>query len=140
MRRPPRLHGSRTSLLAAIAVLLAAIAPVLAAASPAASPAAAAADPTLVAAFGFGEGSGSSLGDSSGRGHTGAITNGTWSGAGKFGGALSFNGTSSVVTVPDAADLRLTTGMTLEAWVSPSAGGGWRDVVYKGDDVMTTIT
>jgi hypothetical protein len=24
--------------------------------------------------------------------------------------------------------------MTLEAWVYPAAGGGWRDVIYKGPD------
>ena len=24
--------------------------------------------------------------------------------------------------------------MTLEAWVFPTAGGGWRDVIYKGPD------
>ena len=40
--------------------------------------------------------------------------------AGKFGGALSFNGTNARVDVPDAASLHLTTGMTLEAWVKPS--------------------
>ena len=30
------------------------------------------------------------------------------------------------------ARLDLSTGMTLEAWVFPTAGGGWRDVIYKG--------
>src|SRR4029450_2971319 len=50
------------------------------------------------------------------------------------GTALSFNGTSALVTVPDANSLDLTTGMTLEAWVNPTAGGGWRDVIYKGPD------
>ena len=24
--------------------------------------------------------------------------------------------------------------MTLEAWVFPTTGGGWRDVIYKGPD------
>ena len=35
-------------------------------------------------------------------------------------GALSFNGTSARVNVPDAASLQLTSGMTLEAWVNPA--------------------
>ena len=35
--------------------------------------------------------------------------------AGKFGNALSFNGTNAYVTVPDSNSLDLTTGMTLEA-------------------------
>src|SRR5262249_53074169 len=31
--------------------------------------------------------------------------------------------------------LDLTTGMTLEAWVKPTAvSGAWRDVIYKGND------
>ena len=33
--------------------------------------------------------------------------------------ALIFNGTGSLVTVPDSNSLDLTTGMTLEAWVKP---------------------
>ena len=37
------------------------------------------------------------------------------------------------VTVNDSASLDLTTAMTLEAWVYPTAGGSsWRDVIYKG--------
>ena len=46
-----------------------------------------------------------------------------------------FNGTNARVTVPDAPSLRLTTGMTLEAWVNPSTVTNvWRDVIYKGND------
>jgi hypothetical protein len=73
--------------------------------------------------------------DVSGNGNTGTIANATWTTAGKYGNALSFNGTSSRVTIPDALSLHLTTGMTLEAWVNPSAvSSAWRDVIYKGDD------
>ena len=40
---------------------------------------------------------------------------------------------AAVVTVNDSASLDLTTAMTLEAWVYPTAGGSsWRDVIYKG--------
>jgi Concanavalin A-like lectin/glucanases superfamily len=39
------------------------------------------------------------------------------------------------VTVADSPSLRLTNGMTLEAWVNPTTVNGvWRDVIYKGDD------
>ena len=38
------------------------------------------------------------------------------------------------MTVPDSNSLDLSTGMTLEAWVNPTAIGGWRDVIYKGTD------
>jgi hypothetical protein len=52
-----------------------------------------------------------------------------------YGSALTFNGTSALVTVNDSLSLRLTTGMTLEAWVYPtSVATSWRDVIYKGDD------
>ena len=46
-----------------------------------------------------------------------------------------FNGSSSRVTVPDSPSLRLTTAMTLEAWVYPAVNNAaWRDVIYKGND------
>ena len=90
---------------------------------------------SLVAAYGFEAGSGVSVVDASGNGRTGTVANAAWSAAGKFGKALSFNGSSSRVTVADAAALRLTSGMTLEAWVRPAvAATGWRDIVYKGND------
>jgi hypothetical protein len=95
----------------------------------------AAATPGLVAAFGFDEGSGTTLTDATGNGHNGTITSPAWSTAGKYGKALQFNGTSSVVTVPDAASLHLSSGMTLEAWVNPSTvTAAWRDAIYKGND------
>ena len=72
---------------------------------------AAAASSGLVAAYGFDEGSGTTVTDASGNGNNGTVANGTWSTAGKFGGALSFNGTSSVVTVPNSASLQLSTWM-----------------------------
>ena len=62
---------------------------------------------------------GSTVSDLSGNANNGTITNATWSTAGRFGNALSFNGTDSLVTVNDSNSLDLTTGMTLEAWVQP---------------------
>jgi glucose/arabinose dehydrogenase/PKD repeat protein len=85
----------------------------------------------LVAAYAFDEGSGTSTADASGSGNTGAIGSATWTGQGRFGNALTFNGQNARVTVNDSASLDLTSAMTLEAWVFPTAGGGWRDVVYK---------
>jgi methionine-rich copper-binding protein CopC len=87
----------------------------------------------LVAAYSFDEGTGSTVNDLSGNGNNGTVSNTTWSTSGKFGGALSFNGTSSLVTINDSSSLRLTTGMTLEAWVDPSAvTATWQTVFYKG--------
>jgi hypothetical protein len=85
----------------------------------------------LVAAYGFNEASGLAVTDASGQGNGGTISGATRTTAGKFGGALSFNGFSAWVTVNDAASLDLTTGMTIEAWVKPSLLTGWRSVVTK---------
>jgi Concanavalin A-like lectin/glucanases superfamily/Abnormal spindle-like microcephaly-assoc'd, ASPM-SPD-2-Hydin/Fibronectin type III domain len=94
-----------------------------------------AANPNLVAAYSFDEGSGTTVNDLTGNGNNGTISGATWTPSGKFGKALSFNGNNSLVTIPDAASLRLTTGMTLEAWVNPAAvNAGWKDIIYKGND------
>jgi hypothetical protein len=88
----------------------------------------------LVAAYGFNEGSGTSTSDATGKGHTGTVANAAWTPAGKFAGALSFNGTNGWVSVADANDLDLTTGMTLEAWLFPTAAASattWRNVIIK---------
>jgi hypothetical protein len=88
----------------------------------------------LVAAYSFDEGTGTTVADSSGNGNTGTLNGAAWVANGKFGGALRFDGSSARVTINDSASLHLTTGMTLEAWVNPSSVGGWRDVIYKGND------
>jgi hypothetical protein len=86
----------------------------------------------LVAAYSFNAGSGPTVADVSGNGNTGTITGATWTTAGRFGSALSFNGSSNMVTVNDANSLDLTTGMTLAAWVYPTvAPSGWRTIVAK---------
>src|SRR4249920_1718957 len=94
-----------------------------------------AADTTgLVAAYGFDEGTGTVVRDASGQNNNGAVSGTAWT-TGKFGNALVFNGTSAQVTIPDAPSLRLTTAMTLEAWVFPtSAPTGWRAIVDKNVD------
>ncbi|MGC1660568.1 MAG: LamG-like jellyroll fold domain-containing protein, partial [Candidatus Acidiferrales bacterium] len=90
----------------------------------------------LVAAYSFNAGSGATVADSSGNGNNGTISGATWITAGKYGGALSFNGSSSRVVVNDSASLHLSSGMTLEAWVSPtSVPLSWEDVIYKQNDI-----
>ncbi|HSC92403.1 MAG TPA: LamG-like jellyroll fold domain-containing protein [Gaiellaceae bacterium] len=86
----------------------------------------------LVAAYGFDAGSGTTAADATGKGHTGTINGPTWVTTGRYGNALSFDGVNDIVTVADANDLDLTTGMTLEAWVNPAAlGNSWRTVLMK---------
>jgi PKD repeat protein len=92
----------------------------------------AAARPGLVAAYNFNAGSGSTLNDRSGNGNNGVITNGSWTPGGRFGNAMSFNGANAWVTINDSPSLDLSKGMTLEAWVYPTATGNvWRTVIMK---------
>ena len=73
--------------------------------------------------------------DSSGNGNAGTVSGATWTSVGKYGSALSFNGSSARVNVANSASLQLSGGMTLEAWVDPaSVTNVWRDVIYKGND------
>jgi len=89
----------------------------------------------LVAGYGFEEGSGTVVNDVSGNGNNGTISGATWTTSGKYGNALSFNGTNARVNVNNAPSLQLTSGMTLEAWVYPTTvNSAWRDVIYKGND------
>ena len=86
----------------------------------------------LVAAYNFNAGSGTVLADVSGNGNNGILVNGPiWTTAGKFGGALLFDGTNDLVTINDSSSLDLTSGMTLEAWVNPRAITNWRTVILK---------
>lgn len=85
----------------------------------------------LVAAFGFNEGTGATVSDTSGNNNHGNIFQATWFTAGKFGKALSFDGLNDYVSVNDSNSLDLTNRMTLEAWVRPTASSGWRTVMLK---------
>jgi glucose/arabinose dehydrogenase/PKD repeat protein len=88
--------------------------------------------PGLVGAWGFDEPSGSAVFDTSGRGNGGAITGAARTTDGRVGSALSFDGIDDLVTVADANSIDLVSGMTLEAWVNPTAlGSSWRTVLLK---------
>ena len=88
----------------------------------------------LVAAYGLDTGTGTTITDQSGTGNNGTTTNTTWAGstAGRYGNALTFNGTNAVASIPDGPSLDLTTGMTVEAWVRPTAlGNDYRTILMK---------
>jgi len=75
----------------------------------------------LVAAYSFNEGAGTTVTDSSGNGVSGTLQGASWTTAGKYGNALSFNGTNSFVDLGNPSALQLTESMTVEAWVKAAA-------------------
>jgi RHS repeat-associated protein len=87
------------------------------------------ADP--IAAYNFDAGQGELAEDAFG-GHEGKIEGATWSASGKYGRALSFDGSKqNCVTIPDSPDLRLSEDFTLEAWVKPEAPLVDDPIIYK---------
>jgi fibronectin type 3 domain-containing protein len=89
----------------------------------------------LVLAYSFNAGSGTTVIDASSNGNNGTINGATWSTQGRYGGALSFNGTSNMVVIPNSASLNLSAGMTLQAWIMPTAvQSGWRTVMQREVD------
>lgn len=87
----------------------------------------------LVGHWKFDEGAGTTANDSSGNNNTGTLSGAVWTIQGRFGQALVFDGINDWVTINDAPSLDLTTGMTIEAWVYPTAHGAgtWRNVLIK---------
>ena len=85
-----------------------------------------------VASFGFEEAGGATAIDQYG-GNDGAITGATRVNNGRFGRALSFESNEDIVSAPDDSSLHLGAGMTLEAWVKPTASTNWRTVIFKAD-------
>ena len=85
----------------------------------------------LVAAYSFDEGAGTTITDLSGHNNSGSFSGAAWNTGGKFGGALSFDGVNDAASIADTASLNLSKGMTLEAWVKPSASMGKRTIIAK---------
>ena len=107
-----------------------AIAAVIVLAELVSAPASMSATSGLVAAYGFDEGSGSSVIDASMTGNTGTLSGATWTSQGKYGGALSFDGVNAMVAISASSSLNISSAMTLEAWIYPTATqSGWRTIV-----------
>jgi uncharacterized repeat protein (TIGR01451 family) len=93
----------------------------------------------LFAGYAFNEGTGATVADLSGNGHTASVNGATWADTGRYGKALAFNGTSSYLDLGNAADLQITGSMTWSAWIlatadplddgqiiAKSSGSGWQ--------------
>ena len=85
----------------------------------------------LVASYTFGERRGRTVVDRSGSGNRGTLRGARRSRAGRRGKALLLRGRDDYLHVRDSQSLDLSTAMTLEAWVRPTAAGGRRSVVVK---------
>lgn len=87
----------------------------------------------LVGHWQLDEGQGTEVGDGSGHGNNGTLTGGVSWVAGRFGSALSFNGASGNVQVPDSASLEPATAVSVAAWVKHAGSpGDFKYVLAKG--------
>ena len=86
----------------------------------------------------FDEGAGKVAGDSSGKGNDGEFFGKPEWVDGKFGKALEFDGESAWVQIPDDPSLRVTTDVTVMAWIKPERytfpGVDWQGVVAKSNN------
>jgi Concanavalin A-like lectin/glucanases superfamily len=87
----------------------------------------------LVGEWQMNEGRGTVVGDSSGYGNTGTITGGVRWTSGPGGSALSFDGATGQVRVPDAPQLEPSTAVSVAAWVARvGSPGDYKYMVAKG--------
>ena len=79
---------------------------------------------SLIARWKLDEGTGTTVADATGLGHTGTANGGMWQ-AGRVGPrSVLFDGLTQRITVASAPDLQLTTSLTLAAWIKPVSSGG----------------
>jgi hypothetical protein len=95
---------------------------------------------TCVGMWLFDEDKGDTAKDSSGNGNDGKITGAKWV-DGKFGKALSFNGTSDFVEIPHADILTVDKEVTVTAWIITDRyevpGAGYQGIVAKSNDTRS---
>jgi alpha-mannosidase len=84
-----------------------------------------------VGLYPFSEGTGGTTADLSGNANHGTVSGAAWV-AGKYGGGLQFNGSTSFVSAPDSASLDLGATGTVQAWVSLGAVNRWHGILAKG--------
>jgi Tfp pilus assembly protein PilX len=88
----------------------------------------------IVSRWKFDEGSGTSAIDSI-SGNNGTLVNAPQWATGKFGTSLYFNGSNSLVHIPDAVSLRASTEGTLLAWIKPATTLTQAGLLHKGDQI-----
>jgi len=91
-------------------------------------------DPDLVLFLPFEEGAGNTTMDMSGNGNDGELVGGVaWTGSGRSGNALEFNGTDSQVVLPGGGNLQPDdSDFSIEAWIKADPESqGWARIVDK---------
>jgi len=78
-------------------------------------------DSGLVGYWKFDEGSGTTVGDSSGNGNTGTINGATWTSDSVSGQALDFDGLDDYIEIQDSTSLHISNTITVAAWVKYDA-------------------
>jgi hypothetical protein len=87
-----------------------------------------------VAAYSFDEGTGTTVEDLSGHGHTATIEGAEWTPHGHYGSGMQFSAEAeSMLSIADADDLDMTEEFTLEAWVRPESEAEWQTLFAKED-------
>jgi chitodextrinase len=86
----------------------------------------------LIAAYSFNEATGTTTADGSTNGNTGTLTGSAAWTTGKYGSAVSYNGTTSYVSVSNAFDIS-TVPFTIAAWVNPTNYSDYRKIFSKRD-------
>jgi Concanavalin A-like lectin/glucanases superfamily len=86
-----------------------------------------------VAEYSFDEKNEETATDLSEEGHTATLEHTKWTSAGRYGGALEFDGGESCVKVPDSPQLQGGEEFTVEAWVRPTATREFAPVFFKQD-------
>jgi hypothetical protein len=76
-----------------------------------------------VAHWTFDEGSGTTTADATGNGNAGTLQGPTWT-TGRSGAALSFDGVNDYVQVSNPTALKMTSALSLCAWIYPQGPGG----------------
>jgi hypothetical protein len=92
---------------------------------------------SLVGWWKMDEGSGTTLIDSSGQGNNGTtVGSPTWT-TGVINQAISLNGTTQYTTVIDTPSLRITSAITLSAWIKPTSLAGPYYILKKAKQSAT---
>lgn len=88
--------------------------------------------PDIRVGYGFNEGSGTAIADTSSNNAVATATSPTWTSAGRFGNGIVFNGTSS--RVRSNSNITLNGTFTLEAWVLNPGNQAYETIQSVGSD------